>query len=250
MMEEVTQEERERAIQRSRRMYQMDYQSDMATVWDRGVTDGKRAGSLRVKMGIACCLLSEGASVDKAVRYTGLPCDRVQWMNEQLIKRPQFYNYKIELDEDEEQLTIRRRQEMYDSDHWLDLASMWDAGFAEGKHAGELQGKAEAASCMLTEGEVMDEIMRYTGLSQTEIEEQPSFEVDRSKLETAFYRIQKIDRTGSQLDLMAMWDKGKTDGRYAVARNLVKMGLPLEQIVEATGFPQEIVERLVERLRE
>lgn len=60
----ISQDARERAIFRSRRMYWTDYESDMATSYD----NGRREKSVE----IAKNMLSDGEPVDKIMRYTGL----------------------------------------------------------------------------------------------------------------------------------------------------------------------------------
>lgn len=60
----ISQDERERAVFRSRRMYQTDLQSDLATAEDRG--EKRRA------LAIAKNLLSMGLSLDQVVNATGL----------------------------------------------------------------------------------------------------------------------------------------------------------------------------------
>jgi predicted transposase/invertase (TIGR01784 family) len=61
----VSKDERERAVNRSRRMYQTDMQSDIATAEDRGRQEGMLA--------VARNMIAEGEPVEKIARYTGLP---------------------------------------------------------------------------------------------------------------------------------------------------------------------------------
>ena len=60
----ISQDERERAVFRSRRMYRTDLESNLATAEDRGEHKGI------VK--IALNMLTDGEPVDKIIRYTGL----------------------------------------------------------------------------------------------------------------------------------------------------------------------------------
>ena len=64
----ISQDERERAVFRSRKMYQTDRESDLATVEDRG----KKIGRLERNTEIAQNMLSEGLSFDTIMKCTGL----------------------------------------------------------------------------------------------------------------------------------------------------------------------------------
>ena len=64
----ISQNERERAIYRSRKKFQTDYQSDMATSWYNGVKTGEKKRSLE----IAKNMLMDNESVDRIIKYTGL----------------------------------------------------------------------------------------------------------------------------------------------------------------------------------
>ena len=66
----ISQDERERAVFRSRRMYLMDYESDMATSWDNGRREGKAE--------VARSMLADGESPDKVSRYTGLTHEEIE----------------------------------------------------------------------------------------------------------------------------------------------------------------------------
>ena len=70
----VSQDERERAIFRSRRKFQADLQSDFATAGDRGRNIGKQEGRLEV----ARNALRMGMSIDDIVKLTGLTHEEVQ----------------------------------------------------------------------------------------------------------------------------------------------------------------------------
>ena len=60
----ISQDERERAVFRSRRMYQTDLESNLATAEDRGERRGIET--------VAKNMLLEGESIDKIARFTGL----------------------------------------------------------------------------------------------------------------------------------------------------------------------------------
>jgi hypothetical protein len=66
----VSQGEKERAVFRSRRMFQTDMASDMATAEERGEKRGRLA--------IAQNMKEDGESIDKIIRYTCLTHDEVE----------------------------------------------------------------------------------------------------------------------------------------------------------------------------
>jgi predicted transposase/invertase (TIGR01784 family) len=66
----VSKDERERAVYRSRRMYQTDMQSNIATAEDRG--------EQRKAFAIARNMITEGEPVEKITRYTGLTREEVE----------------------------------------------------------------------------------------------------------------------------------------------------------------------------
>ena len=68
----ISQDERERAVFRSRRMYQTDLQSNLATAEDRGRRLGRQEGKQEGKLEIARMMLSAGESMEKIMNYTGL----------------------------------------------------------------------------------------------------------------------------------------------------------------------------------
>ena len=76
----ISQDERERAMFRSRRMYQTDLQSNLATAEDRGrrigrqegLHEGRQEGRQEGKLEIARMMLSAGESIEKIMSYTGL----------------------------------------------------------------------------------------------------------------------------------------------------------------------------------
>lgn len=74
----ISQDERERAVFRSRKMYQTDRESDLATVEDRGKKIGKEIGRFERNTEIAQNMLSEGLSFDTIMRCTGLTWHEIE----------------------------------------------------------------------------------------------------------------------------------------------------------------------------
>ena len=86
----ISQDERERAVFRSRRMYQTDLQSDLATAEDRGRATGKAEGIAEGRLAgkaegiaernfeIARNALQMGMSIDDIVKLTGLAHDEIK----------------------------------------------------------------------------------------------------------------------------------------------------------------------------
>ena len=76
LMSNISQDERERAIFRSRRKFQTDLQSDLAMAEDRGRNigrqEGRLEGRLEEKLGIARNALQMGMPTDDIVKLTGL----------------------------------------------------------------------------------------------------------------------------------------------------------------------------------
>ena len=68
----ISQDERERAVFRSRRMYQTDLQSNLATAEERGKRLGRQEGRSERNFEIARIMLSAGESMEKVMSYTGL----------------------------------------------------------------------------------------------------------------------------------------------------------------------------------
>jgi len=80
----ISQDERERAVFRSRRMYQTDLQSDLATAEDRGerrgriagrqegLREGRQEGRQVREVEIARSMIADGEPIEKIMRYTGL----------------------------------------------------------------------------------------------------------------------------------------------------------------------------------
>jgi predicted transposase/invertase (TIGR01784 family) len=82
----VSKDERERAVNRSRRMYQTDMQSNIATAEDRGRQEGlqigeqkgPQEGEQRKAFAMARNMIAEGEPVEKITRYTGLTREEVE----------------------------------------------------------------------------------------------------------------------------------------------------------------------------
>lgn len=72
----ISQDERERAVFRSRRMYQTDYQSDMATSWDNGEHEGR--------IRVARNALQKKMSIDDIVDITGLTREEVENLHKEI----------------------------------------------------------------------------------------------------------------------------------------------------------------------
>ena len=74
----ISQDERERAVFRSRRMYQTDLQSDLATAEDRGRAEGIVEGRAAGIIEIARNALQMGMTIDDIVKLTGLAHDEIK----------------------------------------------------------------------------------------------------------------------------------------------------------------------------
>lgn len=70
----ISQDERERAVFRSRRMYQTDMESNIATAEDRG----RKEGALDKALAIAKNLLSRNMPIDQIVEITGLTLEELE----------------------------------------------------------------------------------------------------------------------------------------------------------------------------
>ena len=68
--------------------------------------------------------------------------------------------------------------------------------------------------------------------------------ISKNEQERAIYRSRRKLQTDMQSDLATAEDRGEHKGRVDVARNLLKLNLPLEQIITATELTREEVERL------
>ena len=74
----LTQDEKERAVNRSRRMYQTDMDSNLATVEKRGEKRGRAEGELVKALTVARNMMKDSESIDKIMRYTGLSREEVE----------------------------------------------------------------------------------------------------------------------------------------------------------------------------
>jgi predicted transposase/invertase (TIGR01784 family) len=72
----ISQDEKERAVFRSRRMYQTDMDSNLATVEERG----EKRGELVKALAVARNMIKDNESIDKIMRYTGLAREEVENM--------------------------------------------------------------------------------------------------------------------------------------------------------------------------
>lgn len=70
----ISQDERERAVFRSRRMYQTDLQSDLATAEERGEHRGERKGRIEV----ARNLLDMNLPLEQIAGATGLTREEIE----------------------------------------------------------------------------------------------------------------------------------------------------------------------------
>ena len=74
----VSKDEKERAIFRSRRMYQSDMESNLATAEDRGEKRGEIKGEQRKAIAIARNLLKRNRSIEEIIEDTGLAREEVE----------------------------------------------------------------------------------------------------------------------------------------------------------------------------
>ena len=75
---EITEEERICAVERSRRMYQTDMQSNYATVLDRGRKEGRAEGEQKRNIEIIRNLTRMGFSLEQISEATGLSPEEVK----------------------------------------------------------------------------------------------------------------------------------------------------------------------------
>ena len=68
--------------------------------------------------------------------------------------------------------------------------------------------------------------------------------ISQDERERAVFRSRRMYQTDLQSNLATAEDRGERKGRIEVARNLLKINLPLEQISAATGLTAEEVESL------
>jgi len=71
--------------------------------------------------------------------------------------------------------------------------------------------------------------------------------VTQDERERAKARSRRMFETDMQSNLATAEDIGEKRGRLAVARNLIKTNMPLDQIVTATDLTREEVENLLNR---
>jgi predicted transposase/invertase (TIGR01784 family) len=74
----ISQDERERAVFRSHRMFQTDLESNMATAKDIGRREGRLEGELVKALAIARNMIEDSEPVDRITRYTGLTREEVE----------------------------------------------------------------------------------------------------------------------------------------------------------------------------
>ena len=74
----VSQDERERAVLRSRRMFQTDLQSDMATAEDRGRAEGRVEGEFAKAVAVARKMMKRNRPIDEIIEDTGLTREEVE----------------------------------------------------------------------------------------------------------------------------------------------------------------------------
>ena len=90
----VSQDERERAINRSRRMWQADFESNMNTSREagrieghaEGHAEGRAEGRIENALDTAQIMLADGEPFDKIIKYTGLTCEKVESLRNRLTK--------------------------------------------------------------------------------------------------------------------------------------------------------------------
>ena len=81
-MREITEEERICAVERSRRMYQTDMQSNWATARDQGRKEGREEGREEKSFEIARNLIQMGLSFEQIKEATGLSLEEVKRLAE------------------------------------------------------------------------------------------------------------------------------------------------------------------------
>jgi len=68
--------------------------------------------------------------------------------------------------------------------------------------------------------------------------------MSKDERERAVFRSRRMYQTDLQSDLATAEDRGEKRGKIEVARNLLGMKLPLDQIIKATGLTHEEIKRL------
>lgn len=74
----ISQDERERAAFRSRRMADSDRRSDLATARDKGRREGRREGEHSKALSMARIMVADCEPTEKIARYTGLSIEDVE----------------------------------------------------------------------------------------------------------------------------------------------------------------------------
>ena len=78
----ISQDEKERAIYRSRRMFQTDMESNLATAEDRGRLEGRAEGIAEGiaegRLAIACNMIKRNRPIDEIIEDTGLTREEVE----------------------------------------------------------------------------------------------------------------------------------------------------------------------------
>ena len=78
----ISQDERERAVFRSRRMAETDWLSNLATARDNGrlegMQEGIQKGEISKALSMAQLMLDAGEPDNKIMRYTGLSVDEIK----------------------------------------------------------------------------------------------------------------------------------------------------------------------------
>jgi len=74
----ISQDEKERAVFRSRRMYQTDMDSNLATATERGRREGRTEGELVKALAIAQNMMKRNRPIDEIIEDTGLTREEVE----------------------------------------------------------------------------------------------------------------------------------------------------------------------------
>ena len=87
----VSKDEHERAVFRSRRMYQSDLESNIATAEYRGEKRGEKRGEIRgerrTKLTIAANMLKRNRPIDEIIEYTELTREEVENLRDKLLQQ-------------------------------------------------------------------------------------------------------------------------------------------------------------------
>ena len=68
--------------------------------------------------------------------------------------------------------------------------------------------------------------------------------ISQDERERAVFRSRRMYQTDMQSNLATAEDRGRAKEKIEIARNLLKLGLPLDQIATATGMSKEDAEQL------